>query len=70
MTNGKYNANVSLNLETIKVQEIHFHLGDILPNNLNYSEDDTTTLKVIMHYSNPYGKDCSKTITLPATVIL
>lgn len=61
---------VPMTLTTINVQEIHFHLGDILPGTLNYSKADNITLKVVMHYSDPYGRERTKTMTLPSTTIL
>lgn len=67
----RYNANVSTELSTIMVHEIHFHLGDILPQDkIQYTQDDNVTLKVIMHYSDPYGRDRTKTMTLPSTTII
>jgi hypothetical protein len=67
----RYDATVSTELSTVMVHEIHFHLGDILPaEKMNYGESEDVTLKVIMHYSDPYGRDRTKTMTLPSTTIL
>lgn len=65
-----YNQDVRLTHNSIRVEELHFHLGDILPQNVNYTEDDNVTLKIVLHYSDPYGRDKRKTITLPSTTIL
>lgn len=67
----RYDATVSTELTTVMVHEIHFHLGDILPHDkINYTQDDNVTLKVIMHYSDPFGRDRTKTMTLPSTTII
>lgn len=70
MMNNKFNQKVSFTHESIHVEEIHFHLGDILPHDWNYAESDNTILKLVLHYSDPYGRDKRKTITLPSTTIL
>lgn len=56
--------------KSIRVDEIHFHLGDVLPPGSNYRDEDNVTLKLVLHYSDPYGRDKTKTITLPSTTIL
>lgn len=61
---------VSVTHESIRVEELHFHLGDILPHGMNYSEDENVVLKVVMHYSDPHGRPMRKTLTLPSTTIL
>lgn len=62
--------NVSIQCEEIRVVELSFHLGDILPPGMNYTQNEDTVLKVTMHYSDLYGRPRRKTITLPATSIL
>ena len=61
---------VSVEHLSVRVEELHFHLGDILPHGTNYSQDDNVTLKVILHFSDPYGRDKRRTIILPSTTIL
>jgi hypothetical protein len=73
-----FDRNVPLTMDVIHVQEIHFHLGDILPGSgivrpglrSESWDSDKVTLKVIMHYSDPQGRDRTKTMTLPATTII
>lgn len=66
-----FSQSVSLSHKSVHVEEIHFHLGDILPSDRpNYGESDNTILKVVMHFSDPYGRDRTKTMTLPSTTIL
>lgn len=67
---NSYENRVSFEKNSVLVHEIHFSLGDILPDGLNYSEDGNVTLKVTMHYSDPFGRDRRKTFTLPSTTIL
>lgn len=66
----RYDNNVSFRTESVLVHEIHFHLGDVLAPGMNYREQENTTLKVTMHYSDPFGHDRTKTFTLPSTTIL
>lgn len=67
---NRYDTTVTFERQSVLVHELHFHLGDILPGGLNYSEAENTTLKVTMHYSDPFGHDRTKTFTLPSTTIL
>ena len=57
---------VSITHETTITHEISMHLGDILPQDLNYSTDENAVIKVTIRYSDPYGRPRSKSITLPA----
>lgn len=66
---SKSNQTVTVQHESIRVEELHFHLGDILPPGMNYSQDENVTLKVVLHFSDPYGRPRRKVITLPQTVI-
>lgn len=72
MTMKKYSAiSEAFSHKSIRVEELHVHLGDILPPGYQYGEaQDNTILKFVLHYSDPYGRDKQKTITLPATTIL
>lgn len=67
---SKSNQTVTVDHVSIRVEELHLHLGDILPHGMNYTQEDNVTLKVIVHYSDPYGRDRRKVITLPDTMIL
>lgn len=71
MSYSKYSATTeAFSHKSIRVDEIHFHLGDILPPGSLYHDGDNVTLKLVLHYSDPYGRDKTKTITLPSTAIL
>ena len=65
-----YNSKVPIIHESVRIEELHMHLGDLLPQNMNYSQDDNVVLKIVVHFSDPYGRPRSKTITLPSTTIL
>lgn len=69
---ARYEPRVPMTQESHLVHEIHFHLGDILPPGMNYQADEevNVSLKVTLHYSDPWGREKTKTITLPSTTIL
>jgi hypothetical protein len=73
MRNNRHNLNnVPIDVRSIRIEEIHVHLGDILPPGVNYSSEgeENVDLKLVVHFSDPVGRPRRKVLTFPGTMLL
>ncbi len=69
-----YNSNrteVRLPVETREIRQVHldFHLGDLLPPDMNYVSEPDVDLVITMHYVDSDGRSRRKSFTLYSTDI-
>ena len=62
--------NVPVDHLSVRVEELHVHLGDILPAGTNYQGKDNVTVNLIVHYVDESGRDKRKTISFHSTGLL
>ena len=63
----RHDINVPIRHNTVRIEEIEMHLGDLLPPHVNYVQDSNVTLRVRVHYIDPDGRERNKVLNFPAT---